>query len=346
MLGARDALGALGYTVRAADSLGVFDVSGSIEQLRRDGLLVDVVVIHVGTDAELYPGPEGLDSLSDALEGVPHVFVLNVHADRPWADDANVMIDELVSRHPNITLIDWDGLAGNCPGQCFTEDAIHLLDDGRQYYGNIIDHLVAAATGRAPNTVPNTTTPAGAIELPTPPGIACVHTVVEGDNPTVIASRYLVTVDELAAVNAESPTWNQFLIGDAIYIPANGACPSTSASTNPPGEPGDVAVWALKPDEIPAPDAQSFTVLVTRLGCNGGVTGDVYPPTVSISDAEIVVTFTVEHSPGGRCPTNDQVPYVVDAGQPIGDRRLVDGACLPDDDGVSTSFCTDGGVRY
>jgi hypothetical protein len=155
-----------------------------------------------------------------------------------------------------------------------------------------------------------------------------------------------VTVDELAAVNAENPTWNQFLIGDAIYIPDNGACPSTSASTNPPGEPGDVAVWTLKPDEIPAPEAQTFTVLVTRLGCNGGVTGDVYPPTVSISDDEIVVTFTVEHSPGGRCPTNDQVPYVVDAGQPIGERRLVDGACLPDGDGVSTSFCSDGGVRY
>jgi hypothetical protein len=105
-------------------------------------------------------------------------------------------------------------------------------------------------------------------------------------------------------------------------------------------------VWTLEPDEIPTPEAQSCTALVTRLRCNGGVTGEVYAPTVSISDAEIVVTFTVEHSPGGDCPTNDQVAYVVDVGQLIGDRRLVDGACLPDGDGVSTSFCSDGGVRY
>jgi hypothetical protein len=89
----------------------------------------------------------------------------------------------------------------------------------------------------------------------------------------------------------------------------------------------------------------SFTAFVTRLDCNGGVTGEVLEPTVEVDNAEIVVTFTVKAAPGGDCPTNDQVPFVVDVGQPIGARRLLDGACRPTGEAASTSFCEDGGVR-
>ena len=75
------------------------------------------------------------------------------------------------------------------------------------------------------------------------------------------------------------------------------------------------------------------------------MTGRVLAPTVELTDAEVVVTFLVETDlDGGECPSNDAVPYEVDLGEPIGDRALVDGACL-EGGAVSTSFCADGAVR-
>jgi hypothetical protein len=70
---------------------------------------------------------------------------------------------------------------------------------------------------------------------------------------------------------------------------------------------------------------------------------------VAFGDDEVVVTFTVEAlSPGVHtCPGNDQVPYELDLGQPLGERRLVDGSCRPPDgEARDTSLCIDGDVRW
>lgn len=55
-------------------------------------------------------------------------------------------------------------------------------------------------------------------------GTGCTHTVVAGDNPTRVAKKYNVTVDELAAANAGNPAYQNFLIGSSLNIPANGTC--------------------------------------------------------------------------------------------------------------------------
>ena len=57
-----------------------------------------------------------------------------------------------------------------------------------------------------------------------PDGAGCTHTVVEGDNPTRVANKYGITVDELAAANAGNPAYQTFLIGSSLSIPANGSC--------------------------------------------------------------------------------------------------------------------------
>jgi len=69
---------------------------------------------------------------------------------------------------------------------------------------------------------------------------------------------------------------------------------------------------------------------------------------VRLGDTEIVVTFTVEAiAPGGHtCPGNDEVPFIVDLGEAVGDRELVDGACLSGGEAASTSFCAQGGTRW
>lgn len=101
--------------------------------------------------------------------------------------------------------------------------------------------------------------------------------------------------------------------------------------------------------EAPAvsPDSSTFTAYVTRLSCSGGTTGSVSPPQVTSSGAEIVITFDVEPMPPGTyaCPGNDLVAYEVDLGEPIGARRLVDGACAHPP-AATTAFCLDGGVRW
>jgi hypothetical protein len=127
--------------------------------------------------------------------------------------------------------------------------------------------------------------------------------------------------------------------------------PSSSASPpalQPQPDPGDAATWSVDPDAPPSPAASTFTADVTRLGCHGGETGEVLHPGVVVTDDEVVVTFTVAADAGTfTCPGNDQVPYEVDLGQPLGDRRLVDGSCSPGAEAATTSSCSeDGGVRW
>jgi hypothetical protein len=137
----------------------------------------------------------------------------------------------------------------------------------------------------------------------------------------------------------------------AVVLMALGACgddtasdatATTSTLTSTTEQPsGSPAVWV--PDPARPVDSGNTTIaaLVTRLGCNGGITGTVYPPAVEITATEAIVTFTVEPNPGAHtCPSNDQVPFEVDLGQPLGDRALVDGSCrTPDGAALRTSFC-------
>lgn len=137
-------------------------------------------------------------------------------------------------------------------------------------------------------------------------------------------------------------------------IPPTASSPSTSdarpdTSSSPTtaavAAPSDPAFWAMPQQQLDS-TSTTFVANVVRLGCNGGVTGEVFEPEIVIDDSRIVITFTVESAPAGRCPTNDAVPYVVDIGQPIGDRQLVDGACLPGGAAASTMWCGPDGVRW
>ena len=110
---------------------------------------------------------------------------------------------------------------------------------------------------------------------------------------------------------------------------------------------GTTAVWYVDDRYPPDEAATSFTAMVTRLVCNGGVTGTVLEPVVAADAERITVTFAVEPvEPGAHtCQGNDGVPFVVELADPVAGRELVDGACLSGD-AVTTSFCTEGAVRW
>ncbi len=73
---------------------------------------------------------------------------------------------------------------------------------------------VASGTGGSTETA----------ETEAPSGVGCTHTVVANDNPTRLADKYGVTLDELSNANVGNSAYTRFLIGDTINIPPNGDC--------------------------------------------------------------------------------------------------------------------------
>ena len=126
--------------------------------------------------------------------------------------------------------------------------------------------------------------------------------------------------------------------------------------TEEPGNPdytndtvGDAAIWTMESADSVTPESARFTALVQRVACSGGTTGDVYTPIIEFNDTDIVITFTVELLDGDvfyACLDNDQVPYIVELAEPIGQRPLVDGACRDHGDATTMPFCRDGAARW
>jgi hypothetical protein len=123
--------------------------------------------------------------------------------------------------------------------------------------------------------------------------------------------------------------------------PSSGTSTVTSAA-------GEAAVWDLGLDPGLERSSTRFTALVSRLGCNSGVTGQVLTPVIEMGKSEIIVTFSVApKQPGGAdCLGNDQVSYEVELGEPLRERALIDGQCLAGGEAVTTSFCVTGPTRF
>lgn len=139
-------------------------------------------------------------------------------------------------------------------------------------------------------------------------------------------------------------------------LAAASACaePSSGSDSEAPavGDPaapavGDPAVWSLPEESRFGPETASFMADVSRLGCNGGVTGEVLHPVVTYEADRIVVTFAVEPTTGdATCQSNKVEPYEVVLDEPIDGRPVVDGHCLAAGAAVDTSFCTPDGTRF
>jgi hypothetical protein len=112
----------------------------------------------------------------------------------------------------------------------------------------------------------------------------------------------------------------------------------TSGQVVADGSPG---VWELDRDERPTKSSTKFNVLVSRLDCNSGTTGQVIEPVVRRTNTQVVVTFQVSPNTEGAatCPSNNLVAYEVDLGEPLGERKLADGQCLKGDPTDASTLC-------
>jgi len=121
-----------------------------------------------------------------------------------------------------------------------------------------------------------------------------------------------------------------------------GAAEVAVVSEAPPAPIGDTATWqVLAPDPV-GPTTRNLTLGVTRLSCAGGKTGAVLTPQVTYETTRIVIRTDAAPLSGGAftCQGNDSVTVEVRLGEPVGDRELVDAACL-EGEAATTAACSE-----
>jgi len=136
MKGAAGALSEKGIVVDAEVSRQMKTVVPLVQALAAQGELGPAVVVHLGTNGNL--GDQTLTDFFSALSGVPKVLVLTVHAPGGYVVQNNLKLANLPSQFPNVTVLYWDGLANQCPGNCFYKDGTHLRPDGQRYYADLV----------------------------------------------------------------------------------------------------------------------------------------------------------------------------------------------------------------
>lgn len=52
-----------------------------------------------------------------------------------------------LAANENVHVLDWAGLAGRCPGDCFEADGFHLTPEGRDYYTMRVAEVFEAVGG-------------------------------------------------------------------------------------------------------------------------------------------------------------------------------------------------------
>jgi len=142
MLGAAQQLAAQGFTVDAIESRAFVNGVDTVLALNEQGRLGDVVVVHLGTNGPI--GSGDMTRMMEALAGVPQVLLLTIDVPRDYTAENNALIYDTVNTYPNVSLLDWAGLAGACPGECFYSDGFHLRPEGQDYYVSLIAGALAA----------------------------------------------------------------------------------------------------------------------------------------------------------------------------------------------------------
>ena len=103
-------------------------------------MLFRSVVVHLGTNGS-FP-QESLDQMMAILADVPIVVFVTGKADRGWIAGNNEMIRALPAAYPNVTVLDWEVIGPQCPGDCFYDDQIHLNGAGQTFYADLVGGLL------------------------------------------------------------------------------------------------------------------------------------------------------------------------------------------------------------
>jgi len=73
----------------------------------------------------------------DLVKDQPQIVVVNTAVPRPWRDSNNELIQSIVSRYANTTIVDWNTISKNHP-EYFASDGVHLNPPGVNAYVSAI----------------------------------------------------------------------------------------------------------------------------------------------------------------------------------------------------------------
>ena len=114
----------------------------------------ETVVIQVGNNGPVYS--EDFDAIRAELEGVDHVFFINVEVPRSWEEQVNNELEVQTADWPEATVIDWQSAIAGLTED--TYDGIHPTPEGAKIYANLVADAVAAAEGESTDEESTTTT--------------------------------------------------------------------------------------------------------------------------------------------------------------------------------------------
>lgn len=108
---------------------------------------------------------------------------------------------------------------------------------------------------------------------------------------------------------------------------------------------GSAATWELANAKQVNSESTTLELSVTRAECGSGQTGELLEPVVSMGPRAIVIRVDAAPIEGAHsCQGNDAVPVKVALTEPVGDRDLIDAACLLGP-AIRTEPCGSGAVR-
>ena len=136
MLGAapslKDTIGNL--EVDAAVSRQVSQGIGILQSRADNGLLGDVVVIHLGNNGYFSEGQ--MEEIMSILSSVDRVVFVTVMVPREWEGPNNGVI-QLAAAYPNAVVVDWYAIGVGNPN-FFWEDEFHLRSHGADFYAGLL----------------------------------------------------------------------------------------------------------------------------------------------------------------------------------------------------------------
>lgn len=120
--------------VDAAVSRQFFTLPGILEELKRKEKLFSIVVIHLGSNGRI--PKKSFDKMVQLLEG-HQVFLLNCVVSKSWEREVNHLLEQEISKHSNLHLIDWYQYAKG-QSSWFYKDATHPKPNGAKKYSHFI----------------------------------------------------------------------------------------------------------------------------------------------------------------------------------------------------------------
>lgn len=140
-------------------------------QMRDEGRLGDVVIVHLGTNGP--PRRNDIDALMGVLDGVRRVVLVTVRVSEKWESDTNQSLADAATRFPRVVLADWYAYSEG-HREWFQSDGTHLKPAGAKAFADVL-----AGSLPPPEPPPTTTTE------PPPPTTTTTSTTTPAPAPVL-----------------------------------------------------------------------------------------------------------------------------------------------------------------